>query len=119
MNSTQIIGRLTADPQIRDGAKSVTRFRVAVERPGSKEVDFVPVVCFDQLAGVVGKHLSKGRLVGVSGRLNSARWTTADGESRSALEVIAVSVSFLDRPARPAPDGESAPGMERDLAVVG
>jgi single-strand DNA-binding protein len=97
VNSIQIIGRLTADPRTRDGAKPVTRFRVAVDRPGSNIADFVPVVCFDQLAEVIGKHLTKGRLVAVAGRLASSRWTTADGEARSALEVVAVSVTFLDR----------------------
>jgi single-strand DNA-binding protein len=120
MNSIQIVGRLTADPQTRDGAKPVTRFRVAIDRPGSSEADFVPVVCFDHLAEVTGKHLGKGRLVAVTGRLNSSRWTTTDGEARSALEVIATSVSFLDRPLpRPTPGAQDMAGAEPVPAEVG
>jgi single-strand DNA-binding protein len=121
VNSIQLIGRLTADPQSRQATKKVTRFRLAVDRPGSDQADFVPVTCFDQLAEIAGKHLSKGRLVSVTGRLNSSRWTTPDGESRSSLEVIAISVTFLDRPpARPAAaDPENAADGERHLAPVG
>jgi single-strand DNA-binding protein len=111
MNSIQLIGRLTADPITRDGDKPVTRFRVAVDRIGAEGADFVPVVCFGHLAEVVGKHLSKGRLVALAGRVNSSRWTTADGENRSALEVIAVSVTFLDRPT-----ARVEPEVNEDLA---
>jgi single-strand DNA-binding protein len=111
MNSIQLIGRLTADPITRDGDKPVTRFRVAVDRVGVEGADFVPVVCFGHLAEVVGKHLSKGRLVALAGRVNSSRWTTADGENRSALEVIAVSVTFLDRPT-----ARVEPEVNEDLA---
>jgi single-strand DNA-binding protein len=121
MNSIQIIGRLTADPQTHDGTKPVTRFRLAVDRPGSTEADFVPVVCFEQLAGAVGKHLTKGRRVAVAGRLASSRWTTAAGETRSALEVVAVSVTFLDRPGTRAAAGagEDLPDGERHMTPVG
>jgi single-strand DNA-binding protein len=99
MNSIQLIGRLVADPQAREASKPVARFRIAVDRVGSNEADFVPVVTFNHLAEVVAKHLSKGRLVAVAGRLNSSRWTDADGAPRSTVEVIATSVTFLDRPA--------------------
>jgi single-strand DNA-binding protein len=111
VNSIQLVGRLAADPITRDGDKPVTRFRVAVDRVGVEGADFVPVVCFGHLAEVVGKHLTKGRLVGLTGRINSSRWTTADGENRSALEVIAVSVTFLDRPT-----ARVEPEVNEDLA---
>jgi single-strand DNA-binding protein len=135
MNSIQLIGRLVADPQGRDAKRPVTRFRVAVDRVGSDGPDVVPVVTFDRLATVSAQHLSKGRLVAVSGRLNTSRWTDADGNPRSMLEVIAASVTFLDRPATgrnngsapaatvevQADDGVELSAVEREqhLAVVG
>ncbi|MEW6155179.1 MAG: single-stranded DNA-binding protein [Actinomycetota bacterium] len=98
MNCCQLIGRLTADPDTRAGERHETaRFRLAVDRIGSEEADFIPVVVFDRTAQVVGEHLTKGRLVSVSGRLRSSEWTTTDGERRFRLEVVGESVQFLDR----------------------
>jgi len=45
-------------------------------------------------------HLTKGRLVGVSARLEPTSWETADGAKRRGMEVIAGTVEFLDRPRR-------------------
>lgn len=98
LNSCQLIGRLCADPDTRAGEKHETaRFRLAVDRIGSEEADFIPVVVFDRTAQVVGEHLTKGRLVSVAGRLRSSEWTTPDGECRFRLEVVGDSVQFLDR----------------------
>ena len=93
-----LIGRLTADPDTRAGERHETaRFRLAIDRIGSEEADFIPVVVFDRTAQVVGEHLTKGRLVSVIGRLRSSEWTTPDGERRFRLEVVGDSVEFLDR----------------------
>lgn len=98
MNTVSLIGRLTADPDTRAGERhEAARFRLAVDRIGSEEADFIPVVVFDRTAQVVGEHLTKGRLVSVTGRLRSSEWTTPDGERRFRLEVVGDSVQFLDR----------------------
>ena len=98
MNSVALIGRLTADPVYHPGEQHESAtFRLAVPRPGSDTADFVDIVCFDKLAGVCGEHLTKGRLVAITGRLHSSQWTTPEGERRSRLEVIGDQVSFLDR----------------------
>ena len=97
MNSTQLIGRLANDPETRAGEKHETaRFRLAVDRIGSDDADFIPVVVFDRTAQVVAEHLTKGRRVAITGRLHSSQWTTPAGERRSRLEVIGDQVSFLD-----------------------
>jgi single-strand DNA-binding protein len=108
MNSIQLIGRLVADPQVRDGQRTVTRFRIALDKVGNGEVDVVPVVVFDKLAAAVGNHLTKGRLVGVTGRIHTNRWTASDGTPRTSLEVIGAAVSFLDRPKRSTTTAEAA-----------
>jgi single-strand DNA-binding protein len=99
MNTVSLIGRLTADPEIRAGERhEAARFRLAIDRRGADGADFVPVVVFDRLAQVVGEYLAKGRLVSLTGRLHTSEWTTPDGERRSRLEVIGDDVQFLDRP---------------------
>lgn len=98
MNSIHLIGRLTADPEPRIGEKhEAARFRLAVDRIGSDDADFIPVVVFDRTAQVVAEHLTKGRQVAVTGRLRSSDWNSPDGERRSRLEVVGDQVTFLDR----------------------
>ena len=99
MNTVSLIGRLTADPDIRVGEKHESAtFRLAVPRPGSENADFVDIVTFDQLAKVCGEYLAKGRQVAVTGRLRFNEWTNQEGERRSKLQVVADDVAFLDKP---------------------
>ena len=99
MNTVSLIGRLTADPDIRVGEKHESAsFRLALPRPGSESADFVDIVTFDQLAKVCGEYLAKGRQVAVTGRLRLNEWTNDAGERRSKLQVVADDVAFLDKP---------------------
>jgi len=114
MNNIQLIGRLTADPELRftrDG-DPVCRFRIAVPRYDDA-ADFIDVVVFKPHAEACAEHLGKGRQVGVSGRLSYGEWHAEDGTKRSKHEVVANSVDFLgdrdrSRAAAPAPEPEPA-----------
>jgi single-strand DNA-binding protein len=108
MNTVQLIGRLTADPQSRAGENHESAyFRLAVDRRGAEGADFVDVVVFDRLAEVCAEHLAKGRQVAVNGRLRSSEGTTDSGERRSRLQVIADEVGFLEAPKSKTADPES------------
>jgi single-strand DNA-binding protein len=101
MNTVQLIGRLTADPDIRAGEKHESAsFRLAVPRRSADKdaADFIDIVTFDTLAATCGEYLTKGRQVAVVGRLRLNEWTTPDGERRSKLQVVADDVTFLDKP---------------------
>jgi single-strand DNA-binding protein len=102
MNSINLTGRLTADPETRSthSATAVTQFRLAVQRRRSREGEdrgavYVDVVCFGGLAESCGEYLSKGRLVAASGRLEHDEWETEGGERRSRHKVVADEVEFL------------------------
>lgn len=104
MNRWIGIGRLTADPQLRytPNGKAVTNFTVAIGRPfvnrdGERDADFIPVVVWGKLAEVCANNLGKGHLVGVEGRVQTRRYEH-DGQMRTAVEVIAENVRFLDWP---------------------
>ncbi len=56
------------------------------------------VICWERLAEQTGKHVTKGRLVYVEGRLESRSFTDKDGKDRDVTEVIAADVQFLDGP---------------------
>lgn len=102
MNSVNIIGRLTAEPELRftTTGSAVCRMRVAIDRPGEDTgAVFVDVTAWERLAETCSEHLGKGRQVAVSGRLEYREWTDDQGSRHSRHEVVAHSVDFLARPA--------------------
>jgi len=60
------------------------------------------------LAETCANHLSKGRLVAVSGRIQTRTWQDQKGNRRKAVEVVAEAVRFLDRPQANAEAAEEA-----------
>ena len=105
MNTINLIGRTTADPELRSsaGGTPVCSFRLAVTTPPRDGKDqpamFVDVITFGSQAEAIAKHVAKGRQLGVSGRLSYRQWEAEDGSPRSKHEVIANQVEFLARPA--------------------
>lgn len=102
MNSVTLVGRLTRDPDIRyAGENPVAKFTVAVARPkvNGKEAtsDFPNVVCFGKTAELVEKYITKGRLVGISGRIQTGNYTDKDGKKVYTTEVVADRIEFLDK----------------------
>jgi single-strand DNA-binding protein len=110
INKVMLSGRLTRDPELRytpNGA-SVSSFSLASSRRYKAQdgewkevVAFVNVVAWGKLAVLTNEYLKKGSAALVEGRLNSRSWQTEDGQKRSALEVVAERVQFLDRVAKP------------------
>lgn len=103
MNQITLIGRLTREPEIRYNGDSfaIGHFTIAVDRnrkrDGEKETDFIPIVVFGKQAEFAEKYLGKGRLVGVSGRLQVSSYER-DGQKRTKAEVLANNVEALDKP---------------------
>ena len=108
MNTIQLIGRLTRDPELRSTptGTEVTTLRLAVSRRKKDGEDqgavYIDVVSFNKQAEAVAEHLSKGRRVGVTGRLEYREWQGQDGSPHSKHEVIADQVEFLDAAPQPA-----------------
>lgn len=107
LNQVTLVGRLARDPELRMTKEGVPRswFVVAVgrgfaARDGERDADFINVVTWRQLAEVVSQHLTKGRLVGITGRLQVNRIDDGSGKPRTSTEVVADSVVFLDAPRR-------------------
>ncbi|MFN2503368.1 MAG: single-stranded DNA-binding protein, partial [Acidimicrobiales bacterium] len=73
MNTIQLIGRLTQDPELRytNTGLATTKLRLAVprrKRNGEEQPPvYVDVVTFDKQAEAVAEHLEKGRRVAVTG----------------------------------------------------
>ncbi len=98
MNSGVITGYISTDVELRKIEKdnlSVTRFTVAVKRPRVKDVtDFIPVVCWRELADFVSTYFQKGSGIEVSGVMTMRNWEDKNGNKRVSFELIADNVDF-------------------------
>lgn len=99
------MGRLGRDPESRStgNGTSVATFSLAVDAGKDKAADWFDIVCWRELAETVCQHLTKGRQVAVSGRLQTRSYETKDGQKRKAVEIVANRVDFLG----PKPEGGS------------
>lgn len=98
MNSTNIIGRLTSDPELRrtQNGTACCSFSLAVKRPRVKDTtDFLNFVVWQQGAEYLCQYGHKGDIVGVTGYLTSRNWEDKNGNKRVAFEVICDSVELL------------------------
>jgi single-strand DNA-binding protein len=102
MNSVNLIGRLTRDPELRkkDGGKSICTFTLAIDDIHAKEdrADFMRVTVFGAQGERCEKYLRKGFMAGVTGRFRSDSYTDAEGVVRYPVNVIAENVRFLQWP---------------------
>ena len=102
MNSVQLIGRLTRDPEVRytDGGVSIARFSLAVERRFKQEngadADFINIVSFGKTAEFIEKYFHKGMKVALNGRIQTGSYTDKDGKKVYTTDVIAENVEFCE-----------------------
>ncbi len=101
LNSMIIMGRLTADPELRTtpNGVSVTTFTVAVERPfqsaGSERVsDFFDVVAWRRQAEFITRFFHKGSMICVQGYMTTRTYTDKSNVKRKAYELVAESAHF-------------------------
>ena len=101
LNCAVIMGRLTADPELRQtpNGVSVTTFTVAVDRGfvrqgEEKKTDFISVVAWRQNAEFVSKYFSKGSMIAVQGSIQTRSYDDKNGSKRYVVEIVADNVSF-------------------------
>jgi single-strand DNA-binding protein len=136
LNRAVLVGRLTADPELRTTPNgiSVTTFRIAVDRPftskaGERQTDFITIVAWRSSAEFVCKYFQKGSAIGVDGSIQTREYTDRDGNKRTAFEVVADRLSFVERRSQsgggsPASMEHSAPapayqsGSDDDFSII-
>lgn len=106
INRVTIVGNLTKDPELLHTASGVAicKCRVAVNSRrkdqstgewGDKP-NFFDVIVWGRQGESVAEHMSKGRRIGVDGRLDWREWEAQDGSKRQAVEIHADNVMYLD-----------------------
>lgn len=100
MNSIEITGRLTGQPELTalpDGTP-VCKVRLAVNGMGrGHDVGYVDVTEFGAAGAAAARELSKGWLVAVSGRLKYREWDSKGVYRRREYEVVG-HIEFLAAP---------------------
>lgn len=106
LNKVIIIGRLTADPQLRTtpAGQSVTTISIATNRIWTnkagerrEDVQYHNVVIWGRQAEIVNQFLKKGSLAMVEGRLQTRTWADNQGQNRRTTEVVCERIQFGPR----------------------
>lgn len=119
MNKVFLVGRVSQAPEQRttNGGISVTTFTVAVNRRFNRdETDFIRIVTWRALADNCARYLVKGQQVAVCGELHIRNYDDANGQKRSATEVVADEVEFLAKPGASAGGSGYQGGSSRSAA---
>jgi single-strand DNA-binding protein len=132
INRVVLVGRLTADPELRalPTGTTVCNLRLACNgvRKNSggeytEKPNFFNVSVYGAQGESVHRYMGRGKRVAVDGRLEWREWETAEGLKRQTVEIVAENVQFLDasRPSGSLSDstGDDAPAEELGLDAAG
>lgn len=121
MNKIILMGRLTADPEIRvaqgtNGQTLIGRFSLAVDRrykrEGSPETDFFNCVTFGKLSEFVEKYLTKGTKILLTGSVQNDNYKDKDGIQRYSVQINADSIEFCESKSSQAATPAQAPAQD-------
>ena len=97
-----LTGRLTADPELKttSNGTSVVSFSIAVDRRyrtgEERQTDFINIVAWRSSAEFISKYFKKGSLIGIEGSIQTRKYTDKNGNNRTAFEVVANNVQFVE-----------------------
>ena len=113
LNNVVLVGRLTADPEIKEVGKEgkVVNFSLAVQRSyknesGEYDTDFIQCNVWNKVAENMSEYCHKGDIVGVKGSLQSSSYEDKEGNKRYKTDVRVDKVTFLSSKKADEKDGE-------------
>ncbi|MFU1789044.1 single-stranded DNA-binding protein [Mammaliicoccus sciuri] len=103
INKAVLVGRLVRNPEYRTtpSGVQVASFTLAINRnftnqQGEREADFINCIVFRKTAENVNQYLSKGKLAGIDGRLQTRSYDNKEGQKVFVTEVVCDNVQFLE-----------------------
>lgn len=92
LNNVTFVGRLTADPELRNtqGGKPVVSCSIAVQNT-KEETVFISTVFWNKLAETLAKYCTNGSLISVQGFLKNDKYKDVQ-----ILRVVAVQFHMLE-----------------------
>lgn len=128
LNKVFIIGRLTADPQLRSipSGQQVASFSVATNRVWNdkagarqEEVEYHNIVVWGRQAEVASQFLAKGSMVMIEGRLRTRTWQNKEGQNVKTTEIISERLQLGPRAQGggqgAAPKAQSNQGIDKEI----
>ena len=107
LNSAIIMGRLTAEPELKSaGGTTVCSFTVAVDgrskdQNGERQTNFIRCVAWRERAEFLSRYFHKGSMVAITGYIQVRQYEDKNGNKREAVEIVADRIDFT---------GEKNPG---------
>jgi len=105
VNKVILIGRLTADPEVKATPTGVyvATMRLATNTYAGKDeegnrkeqAEFHHLVVFGKSAEFAGQYLRKGRQIYAEGRLKTSSWTDNAGQKHFRTEIVVDALSGL------------------------
>lgn len=124
MNKVILMGRPTADPEIRYGTGEnplvIGRYTLAVNRrfvkDGEQEADFIRCVAFAKAAEFAEKWIKKGTKIVVIGRIQTGSYTNQEGVKIYTTEVVVEDQEFAESKKGEEMGAADNPGMDNSTA---
>lgn len=117
MNKVILIGRLTADPEVKNTTSgiAVCRFSLAVDRKyknseGERQADFINCRAWRSSAEFAAKHLEKGMKIAVTGSIETGSFINSEGKKQYTFEVTVNEFEFVTSKSKTELGGQ--PGRE-------
>ncbi|MDF2908302.1 MAG: single-stranded DNA-binding protein [Herbinix sp.] len=103
MNSVNLVGRLTRDPEVRytEGGTSIARLTIACDRRfkkagDSQTADFISCIAFGKTAEFIEKYFKQGMKIGADGKIQTGSYTNKDGQKVYTTDVVVENVEFVE-----------------------
>lgn len=96
MNNVTIVGRLTAQPELKTTptGTEVLNFTVA-DNKGKDRCYFIDCVAFKNNAEFINKYFGKGSWIGVTGEIQTRTYKDKEEKSHKVTEVLVNKVDFV------------------------
>lgn len=112
INNVTLVGRVVRDIEVKttNSGKEVASFALAVDGYGKDApANFIDCVAWGKAAEILGQYATKGKQIGITGRIQTRNWEK-DDIKRKATEVVIDQFQLLGSKG----DGSSAaPASER------
>ena len=120
MNLVTLIGRLTADPELKffSSGTAISKGTIAIDRSYKKDnqtvTDFIPVEVWGKQAEYFATCFQKGYLIAVSGSLHIDRYVDSDGNNRNFAKIVVHKLMRLNIPKGNGLDAGNSDGSSRN-----
>lgn len=100
MNTISMIGRATANPELKTTASGVkfTSFTLAVD-DGTRQnphTSFIPCIAWRHNAEFASQYVRKGERYGIVGVLKQSEYTDKNGQKRYTYDVVVNDITFCE-----------------------